>query len=151
MQIYLIKDLPGKGKAGEIISVNDGYGRNFIIKNGIGRSADGAILAQVKAKQQSDAFHKAREVAEIKKVCGELEKTVVRLAVKVGAGGKMYGAVTGHEISGALLKLGFKIDKKNLVHGTVKELGTYIIKVKFNYGLMSNFTLEVINGNTNAG
>ena len=147
MQVYLIKDLPGKGKAGEIINVNDGYGRNFVIKNGFGRIVDNAILAKVKAKQDSNAFHKGEEIAAIKQTCEKLAQTTVRLAAKVGANGKMFGAVTSQEIAVELGKMGFSIEKKNLVLETIKELGTYTIKVRFNHGLTAQFTLEVTNAN----
>ena len=143
MQIYLLKDLAGKGKAGDIITVNDGYGRNFLIKNGIGRVVDSAILAQVKAKQQSCEFHKAEDVARLKEICNRLEEITVEMSRKVGANGKMFGAVTASEITAEVNKLGFDIDKKNLVVETIKDIGTYKVKVKFNYGLSAEFTVNI--------
>jgi len=149
MQIYLIKDLPGKGKAGEIITVNDGYGRNFVIKNGFGRIVDNAVLSQVKAKQDSNAFHRAEEIAAIKDTIARLEETTVKISVKAGSNGKMFGSVTGQEIAAELGKIGFNIEKKNLVFETIKEIGSYKVKVKFNHGLVGNFDLEVVNANAN--
>ena len=150
MQIYLIKDLPGKGHSGEIINVNDGYGKNFLIKNGIGRAVDSGVMAQVKARKDSENFHKAEEIAAIKKTCKELETECVTIAVKVGENGKMFGSVTSQEISSALNARGYKIDKKHFVFEPIKTIGIYKIKVKFSYGLESVFALEVTNGNTNA-
>jgi len=151
MQVYLLKDLPGKGKAGEIINVNDGYGRNFIIKNGIGKPVDNSIKTAVEAKQQSDAFHRKEEIAAINEICKKLSEVTVTLFAKVGTTGKLFGSVTGQEIATELGKQGFSIDKKNLVFEPVKEIGSYKIKVKFNFGLESSFVLEVKNGNANAG
>ena len=145
MQIYLLKDLPGIGRAGQIINVNDGYGRNFVIKQGFGKPVDNAILSQVRAKQQSCEFHKAQDQSAVKQICDKLSQVKITLARKVGEGGKMYGALTSSEVTAEVNKLGFTIDKKNLVMDTIKELGTYKIKVKFNYGLTAEFTLEVIN------
>ena len=150
MQVYLIKDLPSKGKAGDIINVNDGYGRNYIIKNGIGKNVDNAILSKVQAKKASDTFHKQEEITAIKQLVHKLENVKVTIACKVGANGKMFGAVTSAEIVSELAKSDFNIDKKNLVFEPIKELGEYKIKVKFNHGLNAEFTLEVIknaNGN----
>jgi len=144
MQIYLIKDLPGKGKAGDIVNVNDGYGRNFVIKNGFGKVVDNAVLSQVKAKQQSCEFHKQEDIAAVKEICKRLEQIKVTMSRKVGANGKMFGAVTASEIMAEVNKLGFSIDKKNLVTETIKDLGSYKIKVKFNHGLSAEFMLEVI-------
>ena len=148
MQIYLLKDLPGKGKAGEIINVNDGYGRNFVIRNGIGQMADNSLVSQVKSQKQSSDFHKQEEIAAIKKICGNLESVKITVNVKTGVNGRMFGTVTGAEIAGELSKLGFDIDKRNLVLPQIKEPGMYTAKVKFNYGLTADFAIEVI-GNAN--
>ena len=149
MQVYLLKDLPGKGKAGEIINVNDGYGRNFIIKNGIGRAADNATISQVKSKQESSDFHRQEEIAAIKKICEKLKEVKVDLYAKVGANGKMFGTITGQEIAAELAKLGYDIDKKNLVIPAIKELGIYTVKAKFNHSLSADFTMEVMGRNGN--
>ena len=146
MQVYLLKDLPGKGKKGDIINVNDGYGRNFIIKNGIGRMVDNAVLSQVKAQKESSTFHRAEEITAIKETIAKLEKTKVDVVRKLGAAGKLFGAVTGQEVAGELEKLGFGIDKKNLVFEPIKDVGIYTIKVKFSHSLQGQFLLEVIGG-----
>ena len=146
MQVYLLKDLPGKGRTGEIINVNDGYGRNFVIKNGIGRIVDNAVLNQVKAKKESCEYHKAEDIAEIKEIIKRLGNVRVVISRKTGAGGKMYGAVTSSEVTAEINKLGFNLDKKNLVLDTIKDIGEYKIKVKFNHGLIGEFITEV-NGN----
>jgi len=149
MQIYLLKDLPGKGKAGEIINVNDGYGKNFLIKNGIGRAVDNSIRAQVQAKQDSQAFHKSEEIAATRELCKKLENANIKLAVKAGENGKLFGSVTGQEIANELNKQGYKVDKKNLVFEPIKGLGAYRIKVKFAHSLETQISVEVVNGNTN--
>lgn len=147
MQIYLIKELPGKGKAGDIINVNDGYGRNFVIKNGYGKIVDKSIQDQVNSKKESDAFHKNQEIAATRVVIEKLSQAKVTLSVKVGANGKLFGSVTGQEIAALLAKQGFNIDKKQLVFEQIKDLGTYKIKVKFAHSLEGAFNLEVINAN----
>jgi len=147
MQIYLIKDLKGHGRAGEIITVNDGYGRNFIIKNGIGRVVDNAILSQVKSKQESNNFHREEDISAIKDVIKNLEEVKVTIKSKVGANGKMFGSVTSAEVGAELLKLGFNIEKKNIVMDNIKEPGIYKAKAKFNYSLGGEFIVEVINDN----
>ena len=147
MQVYLLENLPGKGKAGEIINVNDGYGRNFIIRNGIGKAVDNAVMAKFKAEQESTAFKKNEEISVIRAIVQQLSQTVVSLNVKTGASGKMFGAVTGQEIASALESLGIKIDKKQFVFEQIKEPGSYKIKVKFSYGIEGDFALEVKSGN----
>ena len=143
MQIYLLKDVPGKGKRGEIINVNDGYGRNYLIKNGMGKIADNAAIAHVQSTKQSQDFHTAAEIAKIKGICSGLQNVTVTIRRKIGANGKMFGGITGAEISELLKKQNFDIDKKNLVFETIKEVGEYKIKAKFNHGLSATFGLTV--------
>ena len=144
MQVYLLKDVPGKGKAGEVITVNDGYGRNFLVKQGMARVADSGVLSSVKAKADSQSFHKEQEIQAIKDVIKRLETAVVALSVKKGANGKVFGSITGEQIAAGLKALGFDIDKKNLVFDTIKDVGEYKIKVKFNHGLSGGF---IVNAN----
>ena len=144
MQIYLLKDLKGKGKAGEIISVNDGFGRNYIIKNGIGKAVDNSVRTQVQAKADSDAFHKKTEIEAIKGIIQRLGSADVEISVKIGANGKLFGSVTSLEISVQLKSLGFDVDKKSIVLiEPIRAVGTYKIKVKFNHGLEGYFNLTV--------
>ena len=146
MQVFLLKDVPGKGSRGEIINVNDGYGKNYLIKNGLGKPVDNAVLSQVNSQKQSQDFHRQQEVDDLKDICKRLESVTLTLTCKIGAGGKMFGGVTGAEISESLKKQGFDIDKKNLVFEPIKSIGEYIVKVKFNYGLISKFTLQIVEG-----
>jgi len=139
MQIYLLKDLPGKGRAGEIINVNDGYGRNFLIKNKIGKAADNAIRAEVKSRQDSETFHKQEDIKATRDLAAKLEAQTVIVRASVGANGKMFGSVTSAEIAAQL-----GIDKK-FVHlpEPIKSTGTYKIKCKFAYGIEASVNLEV--------
>jgi large subunit ribosomal protein L9 len=146
MKIYLLKDLPGKGKKGEIVELNDGYARNFVIKNGIGKAADNAIISQVQSQKQSADFHKAQEIAVIKKICERLEGITLFMCVKTGINGKVFGSITGAEIAGELSKHGFEIDKKSLVFEPIKGTGEYKIKVRFEHGLSGQFNLSVTEG-----
>ncbi|MCL2755702.1 MAG: 50S ribosomal protein L9 [Firmicutes bacterium] len=144
MQVYLLKDLPGKGKAGEIINVNDGYGKNFVIKNKIGQVVTPEILAKVKSKNESDAFHTEQDKARIREIIAKLEGTIVTLTAKIGEGGKMFGSITSTEITKELADQGFEIDKKNIIlPEPIKTLGEYKIRVKYNYGLEGSFTVIV--------
>jgi len=146
MQIYLLKDVPGKGKRGEIINVNDGYGKNYLVKNGLGRVADNAVLSQVSSQKQSQDYHKGQEIAGIKAIIANLANIMVTVACKVGANGKMFGGVTGAEIAGLVKQQGFDIDKKDLVFDAIKDLGEYTIKCKFAHGLTGQFKLKVVEG-----
>ena len=139
MQVYLLKDLPGKGKAGDIINVNDGYGRNFIIKNKIGTMVDNAVLNKVQSLKESQSFHTQQEIAKIKESIKKLEETTVTIQLASGQGGKLFGSVTSADISEKI-----NIDKKQIVLAEpIKAVGAYKIKVKFAHGLEGAFNLKV--------
>ena len=146
MKVYLLKDVPGKGKAGEIIDVNDGYAKNYLIKNKLAQPVDSKILNEVKGKKDSDAFKIAEEKKEIQAVIDKLSLAAVTISVKLGESGKMFGQVTGREIANALSEKGINIEKRNIVSEPIKTVGTYKIKVRFNYGMQGEFRLEVGSG-----
>lgn len=144
MQIFLLKDLKGHGKAGDIVALNDGYAKNFVIKNKIGRPVDNAILSQIKSKTESDNFHKQTEIAEIKEIIAKLDATPIKLTAKVGANGKLFGSITATELAAELAKSGIEIDKRHIVlPEPVKTVGAYKILVKFPHGLNGNINLIV--------
>lgn len=148
MQIYLLKDLPGKGKRGEIINANDGYARNFLIKNGIGRVVDNAIRSHVEGQKASEAHTRATEIAQIKEIIAKLKEISQELPVKTGQNGKLFGGVTADAIVDALKRdHDITLDKKRLVFDPIKTVGSYIIKVKFDYSLSCEFKLEVQHAN----
>jgi len=145
MQIYLLKDLPGKGRAGEVINVNDGYGKNYLVKNKIGVVADAAIMSKVKAKRESDDFRTAEEKAAISVIIEKLKSTIVTLRAKVGENGKMFGSITGTEVARALKDAGFDIDKRDIIlPEAIKSIGNYTVRVKFAYAMSASFTLAVV-------
>ena len=149
MQIYLLKDLKGHGKAGQIVNLNDGYAKNFVIKNKIGKPVDNAVLSDMKAKAESVAFKNQTEIAEIKAQIEQLKQTTVTLHGKVGANQKLFGSITGAEISAALAEKGIHVDKRLIVIAEpIKTTGTYNVTIKYNHQLTG--TVKVIVEEINA-
>ena len=139
MQIYLLKDLAGKGKKGEIINVNDGYGHNFIIKNKIGTVVDNSILNKVAGQKASEQYHTEQEIKALKEKLAKIQNTTVTIVVATGTSGKLFGAVTSTDIASR-----FDIDKKHVVlPEPIKAVGSYKIKVKFSHGIEGTVNLEV--------
>lgn len=144
MQIYLLKDLKGHGKAGDIVNLNDGYARNFVIKNKIGKPVDNAVLSEIKAKADSAAFKNQTEIAAIKAQIEQLKQTPVTLHCKVGANQKLFGSITGAEISAALAERGVIVDKRLIsITEPIKTTGTYNVTVKYNHQLTGAITVHV--------
>jgi large subunit ribosomal protein L9 len=144
MRIYLLKDLKGHGKKGDIVVLNDGYAKNFVIKNKIGQAVDSTLLSQIKSKNESDEFRKQTEIAEINKIIKKIAETPVTITAKAGANGKLFGSITAAELSAELQKSGITVDKRQIVlPEPIKAAGAYKISVKFPYGLNGAITLLV--------
>lgn len=131
MKVVLLKDVKGSGKAGEIIEVKDGFGRNFLIKNGLAKEADAQAMNDAKNKKDAEAFHKKELLKANKELKEKLQGTEVVLVAKCGENGKFFGSVTSKEIADRLFELGFDIDKKKIIlDSNIKALGNYPVSVR---------------------
>lgn len=136
--------MKGHGKAGEIVNLNDGYARNFVLKNKIGRVVDNAVLSAIKDQAASRDYQTQTEIAAIKAQIDALSKTPVTLHAKVGANQKLFGAITATEVAAALAEQGINLDKRHLVMtAPIKTTGTYKLTVKYNHNLTGVVTLNV--------
>ncbi len=144
MKVILLSDVDGLGKADDIVNVNDGYARNFLIKRKMALEATVSNLNSIRLKKGSQAEKARREKEEAQSVASGLNGQKVVLAMKAGEGGKLYGAVTSADIAEALREMGFSADKKNIsVKGPVKTAGEYEATVKLHADVSVNIILEV--------
>ena len=144
MQIYLLKDLKGHGKAGQVVNLNDGYAKNFVIKNKIGKPVDNATRSDMKAKADSEAYKTQTEIEAIKAQITELKQTPITLYGKVGANQKLFGSITSTEIANALAEKGIKLDKRLIVmNEPIKTVGTYNVNIKYNHQLSGTIIVHV--------
>ena len=146
MKIILKQDVKGKGKKGQMSEAAEGYARNFLIPKGLAVEATpdavNTMNLQAKAKAKADAEATAEALA----VAEKLKASQVKLTAKGGEGGKLFGAVTGKEISGALKEqFGMDIDGKKLVlEQPIKSFGTYEVKAKLGYEVSGTVYVHVI-------
>ena len=132
MKVILLQDVKSLGKKGEIVNVNDGYARNFILPKKMGVEATGKNLNDLKL-QKNNEKKVAQEQLEAAKVLAEkLGQGKVELAIKVGEGGRACGSVSSKEIAAAVKEqMGLDVDKKKIqLKETIKSLGTHIVPVK---------------------
>ncbi|MDD3232517.1 MAG: 50S ribosomal protein L9, partial [Clostridia bacterium] len=115
MKIILLADVKGTGKKGDIVEVADGYAKNFLLKNKLAQFASKDALTQNLSQKKSVAFHKQQEKKEAIKLKETIEKIFLRIPVKCGENGKLFGAVTSKEIAEAFEKQGISIDKRKIV------------------------------------
>lgn len=146
MQIILMKDVNGIGKAGEIKNVSDGYARNFLFPQKCALAANDAnkrVFDNEKARERKAA---EKEIHDAKLSAEKLEKVSCTLKVKVGEEDKMYGSVTTHDIAKKLEEQGFTaIDKKMiLLDEPLKELGVYTVDVKLQHDIIAKVKIWVV-------
>lgn len=145
MEVILLQDVKSLGKKGERVTVNDGYARNFILPKKLGLEANAKNLNDLKL-QKANEEKLAKEQLEAAKVLKvEVEKTPVRLTIKTGEGGKLFGSVSTKEIAQAVKQqLGLEIDKKKMVMPEpIKTLGSHIIQVKLHRDVVADLTVSV--------
>ncbi len=132
MKIILIKDLKGKGKAGEIIDVNPNYALNVLIKQGIAKEANASNLNDHKGQVEAKAFHHGEMVKEYQAIADKIRNKKYDFTLNVGANGKAFGSVTKQDILNKLVADGLKVEK-NMIKDfdAIKGIGEYKITVQF--------------------
>ena len=132
MKIILIKDLKGKGKAGEIIDVNPNYAMNVLIRQGIAKEANKSNLNDHKGQVEAKAFHHGELVKEYLATADKIRNKVYNFELKVGANGKAFGSITKQEILTALNADGIKLEKNQIKDfPSIKSVGEYKITIQF--------------------
>ncbi|MFA6860573.1 MAG: 50S ribosomal protein L9 [Clostridia bacterium] len=144
MQVVLLKDVKGTGKKGDICNVADGYGKNFLLKNGYAQVATSGAIANVKAQKDSINFKKQNEKKAAIEKCEQLKNKTIKLSIKCGENGKLFGSVTNKEIAEELEKIGIIIDKRKIeLDEPIKQSGVHRIKAKFYEGVSCLFNVEI--------
>ncbi len=145
MKIILTKDLKGKGKKDDIIEVAAGYGNN-LVRNELAVIASPENLKALDDKKHQEAIREAEELQEKKLLKEKIEKTEVKIPVKVGKDGKLFGSVSSKQIADAVAnQLNVKLDKRKLdLDTSITALGTYEIKIQLHRDVTAKIKLFVV-------
>lgn len=146
MDIILKQDVPNLGHADDIVTVKDGYGRNFLIPQGI------AVMASVSAKKmhaenQRQRAHKEEKLREdATAMQSKMEGTKITIGAKTSTKGKIFGSVNTIQIAESLNKMGFDIERKNITikDDVIKEVGTYTATVKLYKDIKVDIEFEIV-------
>ena len=146
MELILKHDVEGLGFKDDVVTVKNGYGRNFLIPGGK------AILATISAKKvlaenlKQRAFKEKKIVDEAQKLAENLKALEIKIAAKVGSGDKLFGSVNNIDLAAAIEKAGHSIDKKfiNVTGGNVKRLGKYNAVIRLHRDVAVDFPFEII-------
>ena len=143
MKVILMEDIKPLGSEGDLVTVKDGYARNYLVPRKMAIEANKANMNIYKARKKAKESKTEREKENAEKLKEKLEGVKVVLKAKAGENEKLFGAVTNGDIAGYLKEKGFDIDKKKIeLEDTIKSLGTYQAVVRL-YPNIST-ALEVI-------
>ena len=145
MKVVFLKDVKGKGKKGEIKEVAEGYGRNFLIKNGYAKEATNQALSELQGQQRLAEKNAAAELQAAKDLKERLEQLEVTIKAKSGEGGRLFGAVSTKQIAEELQKAhGIKIDKRKMECEGIRSLGYTNVPVKLHQEVKATLKVHVI-------
>ena len=146
MELILKNDVPNLGFKDDLVSVKNGYGRNYLIPQGL------AILATTSSKKvlaeniKQREFKEKKDIDEANKLVKKLSKLELKIGAKSGTGGKLFGSISSSDLNSELSNLGFDFDKKiiKIMGGSVKRLGTYVASLRLHRNVIHELSFEVI-------
>lgn len=146
MKVILKADIKGVGKKDQIINASDGYARNFLLPKNLAVEANTENMSKLKAKQDSNTFKKSEEKKQAEEIAKKLSKIILKIKVKSGENGKIFGGVSSKEISDNLQsQYNITIHKKKIeLKETIKSLGTRVIDIKLFEGVIGKVKIDVI-------
>lgn len=146
MKLILLEDVKGTGTKGQIVNVSDGHAKNYLIPRKLAAEATKAALNDWE-KQKKTAEHKRQgEVATAQELAARIEKSVIKIPMKIGENGKMFGSVGGKEIAAALSsQTGIDIDRRKVIlDDPIKTAGETIVPVKLYADITAQLTVEIV-------
>ena len=146
MKVILKADIKGVGKKDEIINASDGYARNFLFPKNLAVEANSENMAKLKAKKDSQQFQKNQQKEGAEKIADKLSKIILKIKVKSGENGKIFGGVSAKEIAQELENAyQIKVDKKKIdLKETIKTLGMRTIQIKLFEGVVGTLKIDII-------
>ena len=142
MKVILLDNIKGVGKKDEIINAADGYARNFLFPKKLAVEANAENMSKLNNKKEAASYKKQAAEELAKKIKG----IMLKIKVKAGENGKIFGGVTSKEISDNLkAQYNFNIDKKKIeLKDTIKTLGSFNVPIKLFEGVVAQLKVEVI-------
>ena len=146
MELILKKYVENLGFKDDVVTVKNGFGRNFLIPQGFAELATPSARKVLAETLKQRAYKEQKEIDEAKAVAAKLNGLDVKLTAKAGAGDKIYGSVTNADLSEALAKEGIEIEKKyiTVAGGSIKRLGQYEATLRFHRAVVVPFKFDVV-------
>ena len=146
MKVILLEDVKSLGKKGEIVEVNDGYARNFILPKKKGVEADSKNLNDLKLQKKNDEKVAQEKLEEAQELSQKLATQSITIKMDAGVEGKLFGSISTKDVANETKnQLGLEFDKKKVVlPENIKSLGTYDVKIKLHPEVQATLTIKVV-------
>lgn len=146
MEIILLKNIDNLGYKHDVVTVKNGYGRNYLIPQGLGVIANATNNAKLEKLRADEEAKEAARVGDYKEMAAKLEGQTLKVAVKAGTSGKIFGSVTSVQIAQALNEqLGIDVERRRIeMPEEIKEMGTYTATVNFHKEVSGTVDFELV-------
>lgn len=146
MELILKKDVENLGFADDLVTVKNGYGRNFLIPQGHAALATPSAKKVLAETLKQRAFKEKKVIEDAQKEANKLNGLEIKISAKTGEGDKLFGSINNGNLSEAFEKEGISIDKKfiSIAGGTIKRTGNYDATIRFHRDVVANFAFDVV-------
>ena len=145
LQVILNENVPNLGTVGDIVTVADGYGRNYLIPRNLAVPATSRNVKELEHTKRVIAARRAKMMQSAKELAKRLSDVSVTIAKSVGEDDKLFGSVTNRDIADALDREGFQIDRRSiLVDSPIKNLGVYTVEIKVHAEVRAQIKVWVV-------
>jgi large subunit ribosomal protein L9 len=145
MKVIFIKDVKGQGKKGEVKEVKDGYGMNYLIKNGYAVLATETSVKRLEKDNQKQEELEQKELAKAQELKNKLSKIKLVFPVKTGEQNKVFGSISPKQIITELKKQGFDIDKKKIIlNYSLSTLGSHIVIIELHKQVKAEIEVRLV-------
>lgn len=145
MRVVLLHDVPGVGKAGELATVADGYGRNYLVPRKLAMIASPGVMRSLEMQQKTIQRRAQRERQDAESLAVRLQSQPVRIEAHTGVGGKLYGSVTAQDIASAIkAQFGMEVDRRKIdIPEPIRLVGRYVVPVRLMRDVVAQLTVDV--------
>ena len=144
MQVILLRDMDKLGDRFDIVAVKNGYGRNFLIPQGIAQIANKINLANLEEIKKVEEAEELQRLGDYRAIASQLTSQTLKIGAKAGASGKIFGSVTSLQVANVLKEKGFDVDRRKIVLDDIKAIGTYSAVVNLFKDISATITVDVV-------
>ena len=146
MKLILTREVPKLGAAGDVVTVKDGFARNFLLPRGNAIAWSEGGEKQIEGIRRARRAREVRDIDHAKEIKSALEKAALTIKVKVGTGGRLFGSVTDKDVAAAIKSAtGLDIDRHSIAtKGHIKKLGNHDVKISLGHNVVAKVSVSVV-------